>query len=794
MRKILLFTLFVLVGNLLNAQSGLIQGSVIDFLDRSGLPYANISIDNEAQVFTTDSLGDFSIELKPGYHNVTVSYLSYESKKYHQVKVDPIKPNNLVVTLKQSNVNLDEIVVKGKSQSKTSETPLSIKSIGINEITRLPGTTIDVSKVIKNLPGVLPKVSFGYNIIVRGGASHENKFYIEGIEIPSINHFSVQGVSGGPNGMINVDLLKGANLITGAFPANRYNALSSVLNLNTRSGRTDRLGGKFTLGATDVGLSLEGPLSKNSNFIISGRKSFSEYYLKAFKLPVLPAYSDYNFKFESRWKRNELKIIGIGAVDQSRLNLDDANKPDASVGLLYNTGYIPEGDQNVHTLGLNYKKFSDYGYSTIILSTSYFRNKAIKYFDNSFEQEDLWFDYDATEMKTQARFEQNIYVGDNELRFGVSLENSVFSLDNYAIEIGQENLPFIVDFDSKLSTLAYGAFVSYSRKFLNDKLNIFGGLRMDANSYGDLTQNPLDQVSPRISASYKVTNKSTISTNIGSYYQLPPSTILAYSEDGALVNQNRIGYINSNQLALGYSYQISEDKIVSIETFYKQYDKYPFLLRDSISFANANADYVAVGNQPASSTTKGRAYGVELFIQKKFRKNSLWSASYNYSVSEFEDKNGDFVSSSWDTRHFLNLVYAKTFGKNWQIGGKFTFASASPYTPFDQSASSQKAFWDLNRRGIFDYDQLNTAFLKPFRTLDFRIDKNVYYKKFTANFYLDIQNISSSAIEYIPYLVPVRNEDGSFKLDPENPNQYQTELITSDSGRVLPTIGIIIEI
>jgi hypothetical protein len=794
MKKLVLLISSFFLGANIFAQSGIVNGIVLDAIERTGLPYATITVDDEAKIYNSDSLGKFSLNLKAGFHKLKISFISYEAVILHQVKVDPVKPLDLVVELRTSENALEEIVLKGAGVSRTMETPLSVKSIGINEINRLPGTTLDVSKVLKTLPGVLPKVSFGYNIIVRGGASHENKFFMDGIEIPSINHFSVQGVSGGPNGLINVDILRGANLITAAFPANRYNALSSVLDLNTRQGRSDRLGGKFTLGATDAGLTLEGPLSQNSNFIASFRKSFSEYYLKAFKLPVLPAYSDYNLKFESRWKRNELKIIAVGGFDQSRLNLDDAEKPDASEALQYNTGYIPEGDQSVHTIGMNYKKYSDIGFTNVILSTSYFRNQAVKYFDNTFEAEDLWYDYDASELATRMRFEQTIYNGENSLKFGVSAENKNISLDNYSLDIGPDINPFLNDFESRLTTFEYGAFLSYNRNLLNERLNVFAGLRVDASTYGELTSNPFDQISPRISLNYELNEKMDLSASVGSYYQLPPSVILAFSDDNQLVNQNRVGYINSQQAAIGYSYQISEDRLFSVEAFYKTYSDYPFLLRDSISFANANADYVVVGNQPAESTSVGRAYGLELFAQKKFKGNNLWSAAYNWSKSEFQDKNGEYISSSWDTRHFLSLIYARTFGNNWQWGTKFTYASSSPYTPFDVEKSSQVAFWDLNRRGVFDYSRLNSQSLKPFHQLDFRIDKNIYSKKFTTNLYIDIQNIYSSAIEFIPYLVPVRDENGAFLLDPDDPSRYQTEIINSDTGRVLPTIGVIIEL
>lgn len=785
--------MFLLISTYSHAQKAQISGSVFDLSSREVLGFANISIDDEVIVLSSDSTGLFFVELDPGYHKIKVSFLGYEARILHQVKADPIKPVFLEIGLSPDASMLEEITIPGEIINRTVETPLSIRTIGINEINRFPGTTLDLSKVIKNMPGVLPKVSFGYNIIVRGGASHENKFYIDGIEIPSINHFAVQGVSGGPNGLINVDLLSGADLITGAFPANRYNALSSVLNMRTRSARNDRLGGKFTLGATDVGLTLEGPLSPTSGFIASFRKSFSEYYLKAFKLPVLPYYSDYNFKFESKWKNKELKVIGIGGWDKSRLNTADASAPNASESLLYNVGYIPDGDQNVHTLGVNYRYYNSGGFTEMIFSNTRFLNKALKYFDNTYQEEDLWFDYNSSEANQEFRIENTIFRGGNQIKFGFSSERQYYSLNNYSREYTLDAGSYILDFDSELTFFNFGAYFSYSFNLLDDKLNVYTGIRTDASSFGLNTYNPFNQISPRLSLNYQINDNFDISGNIGSYYMLPPSNLLGFKQEDELVNRTSLGFINSRQAALGLNFRKDEDKVFTIESYYKQYRNYPFLLRDQISFANANADYVVVGNQPANSSSTGRTYGLELFGQKKFEDNSLWSVTYNFAVSEFQDKNGEYVPSSWDTRHFISLIWAKTFGKNWQIGLKFNYASSSPYTPFDVENSSVISYWDANRRGLFDFENLNSQYLKPYNAMDIRLDKNFYFKKWTMNLYLDVQNIYSASIENIPYLVPDRNQDGTFIIDSADPSRYQMKFLNSDTGRVLPTIGIIAE-
>ena len=152
-------------------------------------------------------------------------------------------------------------------------------------------------------------------------------------------------------------------MYSSAFPVENGGAVSAVLDMKLRDGRKDKIGGKFILGYTDYGLLLEGPLGKKANYILSYRKSFSEYYLKLFNVPILPAYSDFQFRTKIYLdNKNELTFIGIGGFDKYRLNVDGK----ASDGLLYNVGYIPEGDQTVYTLGANYKHYLDNSFYSLI--------------------------------------------------------------------------------------------------------------------------------------------------------------------------------------------------------------------------------------------------------------------------------------------------------------------------------------------------------------------------------------------------------------------------------------------
>ncbi|MBL0079149.1 MAG: TonB-dependent receptor plug domain-containing protein [Bacteroidetes bacterium] len=201
--------------------------------------------------------------MKSGVYNLIVAYLGYSQKIVFEVVVTNNLPSKVNIGLAPLPNNLNEIEVKANPFIKPQESPLSLTSIGVNEIQRSPGGNRDISKVIQLLPGVSSGVSFRNDLLVRGGGPNENRFYLDGIEVPSINHFQTQGASGGSNGLINVDFIKNVDFYTGAFPANRGNSLSSVMEITQEEGRTDRVGLRATLGASDVGVTLQGPFSKN---------------------------------------------------------------------------------------------------------------------------------------------------------------------------------------------------------------------------------------------------------------------------------------------------------------------------------------------------------------------------------------------------------------------------------------------------------------------------------------------------------------------------------------------------
>lgn len=223
-------------------QNGVIKGTVKDKNSNESIIGANILIVGTETGTSTDIDGNYIIEgLKPGIYSIQVSYIGYEPQSLSEIEVQGARPTILNFQLAESVNQLNEVVVQAASFKKTAESPVSLRTIGVSEIKRNPGGNRDISRVIQSLPGVTSTASFRNDLIIRGGAPNENRFYLDDVEVPVINHFATQGSSGGPAGIINVDFIREVDFFSGAFPVNRGNTLSSVFNFKFKDGRDDRI-------------------------------------------------------------------------------------------------------------------------------------------------------------------------------------------------------------------------------------------------------------------------------------------------------------------------------------------------------------------------------------------------------------------------------------------------------------------------------------------------------------------------------------------------------------------------
>jgi hypothetical protein len=783
--------LFLLISINLSGQSGRIQGRIYDITSNEPLPFANIIIAGTNTGTTSDLDGNFTFTgVNPGFVQLIATYVGYKQTITPEIMITNAKTASVDIAMEIAETELEEIYVTTLPFQKTRESPVSLNKIYTSEIETNPGSNRDISKVIQSFPGVGSTVSFRNDIIIRGGGPSESKYYLDDIEIPNINHFGTQGASGGPVGILNADLISSVDYYSGAFPANRSNALSGIFEFSQIDGNPEKFKFRGTLGASELALTVDGPVGNSTSFIMSARRSYLQFLFDVIGLPFLPTFSDYQLKWRSKINdKNEIKIVSIGALDQFKLNLDIENPDDEQQYIL---SFVPVNEQWSYAIGAVYKHYGEKSYKTLVMSRNMLNNTIYKYPEND-ESQPRILDYESQEIENKFRFENTSISDKFRFTYGLSGEYVKYSNSTYQQIFISDSLREI-DYDSFLDFYKWGLFIQASKKFFKDKLTLSFGIRSDANNYSESMQNLIDQLSPRLSVSYSLTKQLSLNFNTGRYFQLPAYTTLGYRDnEGVLQNKiNNLKYIQVNHIIYGIEYRLKPEIIFSIEGFHKKYSNYPFSLRDSVSLANKGGDFGVAGDEEVKSISNGRAYGFEILNRTRLDKKLNLIAAYTFVRSQFKDKNSVYIPSAWDSKHLFTLTLIRNLKKNWSVGLKWRFVGGLPYTPYDLEKSSIIEAWDSRGRAFPDNSKFNSERLKEFHQLDIRIDKKYFFSKWSLMFYLDIQNLYNYQADQPDYIIREQDETGNYILL-DNDSRYKLKAIESSSGTVLPTIGIMVE-
>lgn len=765
-----------------------IKGVVIDKSTRQPLEFVNVLVVGLGIGASTDANGNFLItQVPPGIYRLQASFLGYKTELTPEYRVNHVTPY-VQIELEEENASLNEVVVTASPFQKVPESPVSLRVIGLQEIEKAPGANRDISKVVQNYPGVaFSPIGYRNDLIVRGGGPSENRFYLDGVEIPNINHFSTQGASGGPVGLIDADLIRSVKFYSGAFPAAKGNALSSVLDFSLRDGDMERISLKATLGASEVSLSSNGHIGNKTSYLVSVRQSYLQALFKILGLPFLPAYTDASFKIKTRFdSHNELTLLGLGGIDRMKLNLGIEGEYAE-----YMFSYLPEINQETYTVGGVYRHYSQRHVQAIVLSQSYLNNRNVKYRDNDeSSEENLTLRLGSIEQETKLRMENTSSWSVWKVKAGFDLNYSRYKSNEYRKVFANALREY--DYHTDLSLWRWGMFASVDYAAPDKSFTASMGVRTDGNNYSDKMKELWRQLSPRLSVSYRLIEGLTLSGHVGLYYQLPSYTALGFKgEEGEYVNRH-LDYISVSQESLGLSWTPNENMDLSVEGFYKLYGHMPFSLSDQIPLSCKGNDYGTIGNEALSSEAKGRSYGVELMFKWLLTQKLNLSSSLTIFKSEFKDgEQGSYVPSAWDNRFILNMSGTYNFPKHWSLGAKVSCIGGSPYTPYDVEKSSLVEAWNVQGRAYYDYSRYNQERLPVFGQLDVRVDKTFYLKKCMLGFYLDIQNITASKLRQPDALMSTGQiENPSAPLSEQ---RYVMKSIRQESGTLLPTLGITFE-
>lgn len=791
MKRLLSLLLFcnITISFLLAQPVHQVKGTVIDKSNRQPLEFINVMIVGLNKGGVTNAEGKFSIgQVPPGIYRLQASAIGYKTVTTPEYILST-RDLHIQIEMEENQTELEGVTVTASPFRRDIESPVSLRIIGLQEIEKSPGANRDISRIVQSYPGVaFSPIGYRNDLIVRGGSPSENRFYLDGVEIPNINHFSTQGASGGPVGILNADLIREVNFYTGAFPTDKGNALSSVLDFKLRDGDMERNSLKATLGASEVSLASNGHLGKKTSYLVSVRQSYLQFLFDMLGLPFLPTFTDAQFKLKTRFDaRNELTVLGLGGIDKMKLNTkaDDEDNE-------YILSYLPKIQQETFTLGAVYRHYAGAHVQSVVASHSYLNNRNTKYQQNDESDPDhLMLRLRSTEQNTQLRLENSSSFRNWKVTVGTSLDYSQYSNTTFQKVYTDRAQTF--DYHTYLGIMRWGLFGTVNYTSIDERFTASLGLRADANNYSAAMKDLSDQLSPRLSLSYQLTEHWSLSGNAGLYYQLPPYTALGFkNNNGLYANKYALRYMQVSQGSIELNWRKGDTFEVSVEGFYKDYDKIPLSVADGIPLTCKGNDYGVIGNELLTSTAQGRSYGAELLLKWLIAKKLNLASSFTLFKSEYRtDKESEYIASAWDNRFIFNLRGTYNLPRHWSVGMKVSCIGGAPYTPYDADKSSLVTAWNAQGKPYYDYTRYNEERLPAFTQVDIRIDKTFYLKRCMLGFYIDLQNIAGSKLKQADVLMStgvIKNPDA-----PIAEQRYVMKSLKQESGTLLPTLGITFE-
>ncbi len=701
--------------------SGIIKGKVTNVASKQPVPFATVVVLGTQKGATTAEDGTFAIEgLQPGSYQVRVSAVGFATITLSDVTVTNTKPAELSIQIEETSLQLKDVTITSDYFYTPPTDVNSTTSFSYEELRRAPGGFEDVIRALSILPGVANASAGRNDLVVRGGAPFENLYVLDEVKLPTINHFGSQGATGGPLSFVNLDFVKESVFSTGGFSAIYGDKLSSVLKIDLRDGRTDRLGGKATISASQFGLNLEGPLSENSNFIFSARRSYLDFIFKAAGFGFVPEYYDVLAKYDWNVSKNQkLSYLFISAFDNVRWFNDTEDQR-------YDNSRVLGSNQVQYGTGLTFTNLLPKGYYKITLSRNF-----IDY--DSRQSDSLLnpiFLNVSREAENKLKFEYfHQFSKITELTTGIQGEYITTSFDvklpRFRTSFG-EQLP-VDSVKTDKNFFKYSAFANVTHRFTAGLL-FNAGFRLD--DFSGITSGL--RLSPRFSVEYKFNPETGISFSTGVYYQSPSYIWLIADTRNTDLKPMRV-----DQYVLGIEHRVSDDAILKLEGFYKKYMDYPTsLVRPYVVLSNTGAGYEGSDNnfesfgfEPLTSAGTGVAKGIEFSAQKKLSDIPFYGIlSLTWSQIENIALDGVARTGKYNQEWLLSVSGGYKFDESWEASFKFRFSSGAPYTPFEPDGSQLVS-------------KYNTARLPDAHALDLRVDKKWFFEKFTLITYIDVQNV-----------------------------------------------------
>lgn len=763
LKKIIIITL-LLIGYSSFAQTGVVRGRIIDNITEQPLEGATIVLLSDSTIgITTDADGRYRLENLPvGRIGLSITFIGYETITLQDIDIVSGKEVPVDIRLTESYNTLNEVVLSSgpiKDKAINKMAAVSARQVSVEEITKYSGGRSDVARLASNFAGVSAPNDSRNDIVVRGNSPTGLLWRIDGIPVPSPNHFSTLGTTGSPVSALNPSVMGNSDFITSAFPAEYGNALGGVFDINFRKGNTDNY--EYTVGVgamTGFEGVAEGPMGKDGSFLVAARYGLAGV-VGGLGTGAVPNYSDFSFNLDfGKSKLGNFSFFGIVGVSnldfigEEDIDEDDLfSAPDENVAFDSNFGVLGLK----HTIALN-----DFSSIKTTLGGSY---------SGQIGEIDRIFDYDTPEA-TLLRFAD---VDNTETRITLSsVYNARFS-NRFTFRSGvmleQFNLQADVANRLDMPDLDGDGYPDYAQRIsADDNYTVFqpyaqGQFRLsesfmlNAGLHGHyFSLNETFVAEPRASLTWNLASAHSLTFGYGLHHQNAPAPILFLSQevDGREVQANRdLDLVRSNHYILGYDLRPGKGWRAKVEAYYQDISNAAVdAYSSSYSTLTEGADFIfSQDKYNLVSEGIGHNYGVELTVEKILSNGWYGLATASIFESKYEGSDGIERSTPFNNGYVFNVLGGREFkvGKNGKnvlsIDSRFSTSGGRYYTPVDLAAS-QAAGYEILQDDLAFSEQYD-----PYLRLDLKIGMkiNSSRKKVSHQFYVDFQNVTNNENVFI---------------------------------------------
>ncbi len=664
------------------AQTYTVSGYIKDQDTGETLISANV-FENELSSGTiSNTYGFYSISLPPGKVTLTYSYIGYQNVTK---EIELTGDVNINIDLPTS-ISFEEVVITADKNSEgriEEKTQMSTVEVPIEQIKKLPallGET-DVIKALQLLPGVQSGGEGQSGLYVRGGSPDQNLILLDGVPVYNANHLF------GFFSVFNADAIKDVKLIKGGFPARYGGRLSSVLEINMKEGNSKEFHGEGSIGIVASKLTLEGPISDKTSFIVSGRRTYIDllarplikqslrdegvdgntgYFFHDINAKINHTFSDKDKIYLSVYQGRDLFYL-----DSKELDEDPADVLNFGLGWGNITTALRWNHVISPKLFLNTTAtFSNYDFDVSSGFASEYSNPELN--------EEISIDYDSGIRDYALKLDFDYLPSpDHYIKFGTSVIQHNFNPGSFLLM--QKDPENEVEFSETISQDKVDAieiaayveddFVIGERLKINTGLH-FSGFALDNKSYFSLQ--------PRFSSRYLLDNGLALKASFATmqqYIHLLSNEGIGLPTDLWLPSTEKVKPQRSWQAAIGLAKTLGDGYEISVEGYYKEMD-------NLIAYKDGSGLFEFTDWQERLVFGEGESYGAEVFLQKKKGRFNGW-IGYTWAKSnrQFEDLNfGEKFPYTYDRRHDISVVATYELTDRINLSGTWVYGTGNAVT------------------------------------------------------------------------------------------------------------------